>query len=169
MSTIPLHIRFNDDDHEAYEHWTLNKRCVTQCTMFIKRIPHVYYLAREKMIEHLGRNERDGRFQCLLLFRVLPIVFVCYVSWRTYVCSWFSLMYIVYLRVFLSLSLSAPSFSFRFGCWAFSILIHQYTFVRLFLFLFIFQFFFVSRCCSPVLLLFGIFFLPQFGFWIITN
>lgn len=118
--------------------WTLNAdtgRCVTQYTMFIKRIPHVYYLAREKMIEHLGINDRDGQHSCTVAvatFSHTPL---------------YSLRY-VFMDLCLFMIFVDVVFAFVFCCFsslfarAFSILIHQYTFVRLFLFIFIFHLFF---------------------------
>lgn len=127
---------------------------VTQYTMFIKRIPHVYYLAREKMIEHLGTNERDRCYSdalLLLFFRVLHCVRLCCVLWA-YVCSccfcgafvcvcvflcwlfvvfrWFLLLLLAVVRSTVCLvELFSPALSSNLK----KKIIHQCTFVRLFI------------------------------------
>lgn len=128
-------------------YWTSARRarCVTEYTMFIKRIPHVYYLAREKMIEHLGTNERDGcvvllllciysfffffiylflfcvLLLCLLLFSRAPL-YSSAAYYGLYVCSWFFVNVVLcYCFIFVCV--------FFFVGWAFSILIHHFCLV----------------------------------------
>lgn len=128
--------------------------------MFIKRIPHVYYLAREKLIEHLGINDRDGQHSCTVAvatFSHTPLYSLRYVFMD--LC-----LFMIFVDVF---------FAFVFCCFsslfarAFSILIHQYTFVRLFLFIFIFHlfFFFLLFGCF---IKFKLFFCSSFLSWLLN-
>lgn len=97
--------------------WTLNAdtgRCVTQYTMFIKRIPHVYYLAREKMIEHLGINDRDGQHSCTVAvatFSHTPLYSLRYVFMD--LCLFMIFVDVFFAFVFCCFSFRSSFFNFN--------------------------------------------------------